>query len=71
MVHHQVPSSDGSAEEASTTVAGAKWRGEDADALMQPTVAGVDEGVEQDGDTGDELVLDEAKRCTRTIWRNA
>jgi hypothetical protein len=34
---------------------------------MQPEVAGVDEGVEQDGD----VVLDEAKRCTWTIWRNA
>jgi hypothetical protein len=29
---------------------------------IQPTVAGVDEGVEQDGDSGDEVVLDKAKR---------
>jgi hypothetical protein len=58
-VHHQVLSSERSAEEASTMVAGAKWRGEDADAAA---VAGVDEGVEQDGDAGDEVVLDEAKR---------
>ena len=30
--------------------------------LMQPAVAGVDEGVEVDGDDGDEVVLDEAMR---------
>jgi len=30
--------------------------------LMQPAVVGVDEGVERDGDAGDEVVLDEAKR---------
>ena len=29
---------------------------------MQPAVAGVDEGVEVDGDDGDEVVLDEATR---------
>jgi len=29
---------------------------------MQPAVVGVDEGVERDGDAGDEVVLDEAKR---------
>jgi hypothetical protein len=35
---------------------------------MQPAVAGVDDGVEQDGDADDEVVPDEAKRWTRTIW---
>jgi hypothetical protein len=29
---------------------------------MQPAVAGVDDGVEQDGDADDEVVPDEAKR---------
>jgi hypothetical protein len=29
---------------------------------MQPAFAGVDEGVEQDGNAGDEVVLAEAKR---------
>jgi len=29
---------------------------------MQPAAAGVDEGVEVDGDDGDEVVLDEATR---------
>ena len=38
---------------------------------MQPALVGVDEGKEQDDDADDEVVLDEAKRCTRTIWCKA